>query len=263
MLSDHQQDGLLISLFATAEAMGQQLTQGAALIMVDDLVSYTEPVLAQALKACRREGGRLTVASIIKHADGADGRPGKDEAWSIALSGSDEAETVVMTSEIQQAMTASAPILAMGDKVGARMAFISAYERLVAQARAAATPVRWSVSLGFDPNRRLRAVETAQRMNLITQDQAAGYIADLRIAPTTQDGLAVAGLLYGEVRPASPEVAKRLEKVREIINADKAKRRRAAFKRGQAERVRIYLRKRQARTAIAAAISREGACGQA
>lgn len=263
MLNDHQQDGLLISLFATAEAMGQQLTQGAALIMVDDLVGYTEPVLAQALKACRREGGRLTVASIIKHADGADGRPGKDEAWSIALSGSDESETVVMTAEIQQAMTASAPILAMGDKVGARMAFISAYERLVIQARAAAVPVHWSVSLGFDPNRRLRAVETAQRMKLISQEQAAGYLADLRITPATQDGLAVAGLLSGEVQQASPEVAKKLAEVRKIIDADKVKRRRAAFKRGQAERVRVYLRKRQARAAIAAAKIQGAAHGQA
>ncbi|KTC37245.1 hypothetical protein AO269_16615 [Pseudomonas putida] len=86
--------------------------------------------------------------------------------------------------------------------------------------------MRWSVSLGFDPNRRLRAVETAQRMNLITQDQAAGYIADLRIAPTTKDGLAIAGLLSGVVREASPDVAKNLEKVRGIIDADKAKRHR-------------------------------------
>jgi hypothetical protein len=255
MLSDLQQDQLLVSLFATAEAMGQQLTQGAALVMVDDLKAYTEQALTGALKACRREGGRLTVSAIVKHADGADGRPGKDEAWSIALAGSDEFETVVMTAEIQQAMSASAPILASGDKVGARMAFMSAYERLVSQARAEAAPVRWSVSLGFDSNRRLRAIESAQRMHLITQVQAAGYLADLRITPISQDGLAIAGLISGEVREASPDVQKKLAGVRKLVEAERNRQRRAAFKLAQALRVNTYLRKRKARVAVAAALA--------
>lgn len=40
MLNDAQQDQLLLSLFATAEVMGQQLTQAAALLMVEDLREY-------------------------------------------------------------------------------------------------------------------------------------------------------------------------------------------------------------------------------
>lgn len=185
MLSEDQQDQLLLSLFATAEVMGQQLTQGAALLMVEDLREYSESVLADALRTCRREGGRLTVAAILKHAQAADGRPGKDEAWGIAMAGFDERETVVLTDEMRVAMNSAAAIFEAGDKVGARMAFMSAYERLVAQARAEAQPVNWGVSLGFDPNSRTQAIERAVRLQLLPPERAALYLADLRTTPIT------------------------------------------------------------------------------
>ncbi|MBA1209836.1 hypothetical protein G7010_22710, partial [Pseudomonas fulva] len=99
-----------------------------------------------------------------------------------------------------QAMVASQPILEAGDKIGARMAFMSAYERLVSFARAEDKPVTWEVSLGFDSGRRVTAVETAVRTQLISRDMGDRYLADLRIAPVTADGQAIAGLLTGEVR---------------------------------------------------------------
>ena len=48
----------------------------------------------------------------------------------IALLSSDESDTVVMTDEIQLALGAARPVLDLGDKVGARMAFISAPSKL-------------------------------------------------------------------------------------------------------------------------------------
>lgn len=252
MLNDIQQDQLLLSLFATAEVMGQQLTQGAALLMVEDLREYSEGVLADALRTCRREGGRLTVAAILRHAQAADGHPGKDEAWAIALSASDESETVVMTAEIRQAMTASGPVLEAGDKVGARMAFMSAYERLVAASRAEATPAKWEVSLGYDPALRVTAIESAIRSKLISQDAGAKHLAHLQIAPLSEDGLAIAGLITGQVRAkASPEVRQKLAEVRCIIEAAQAKKDRQRVKEAQRRRVETYLRKRKTRAAIA------------
>ena len=252
MLNDAQQDQLLLSLFATAEVMGQQLTQGAALLMVEDLREYSESVLSDALRACRREGGRLTVAAILKHAQAADGHPGKDEAWAIALSASDESETVVMTAEIRQAMATSGPVLEAGDKVGARMAFMSAYERLVAAARASALPAIWEVSLGYDPARRVIAIESAVRSKLITQEAGAKHLAHLRIAPPTEDGHAIAGLLTGEVRPkASSKTRVKLAEVRCILEAAKAKKDRERAKDDQRRRIETYLRKRQTRAAVA------------
>ncbi|MBO9552201.1 hypothetical protein [Pseudomonas sp.] len=252
MLSEDQQDQLLLSLFATAEVMGQQLTQGAALLMVEDLREYSEGVLTDALRTCRREGGRLTVAAILKHAQAADGHPGKDEAWAIALSASDESETVVMTAEICQAMTASSPVLEAGDKVGARMAFMSAYERLVVAARAEALTAKWEVSLGYDPARRVTAIESAVRSKLISQEAGAKHLAHLRIAPATEDGHAIAGLITGEVRTkTSPKVREKLAEVRCIIKAAQAKKDRKRTKEAQRHRVDTYLRKRQTRAAIA------------
>jgi len=258
MLNDIQQDQLLLSLYATAEAMGQQLSQPAALMMIEDLCQHDEPALVAALRACRVEGGRLTTASILKHAQSADGRPGKDEAWSIALTASDESETVVMTAEIQQAMTAAAPILQLGDKVGARMAFMSAYERLIANARAEALPASWSVSLGHDPVRRLTAIESAVRMQLITQQAGTQYLADLRIAPITADGQTIAGLITGSTVNPSPHLREKLAEVRKVVNLAKVRQDRQRLKKAQADRVDTYLRKRVARAAIAAAQRKEG-----
>lgn len=214
MLNDAQQDQLLLSLFATAEVMGQQLTQAAALLMVEDLREYTEPVLTAALRSCRIEGGRLTVASILKHAQSADGRPGKDEAWAIAMTTNDEFETVVLTDEIQLALAAAKPVLDGGDKIGARMAFIDAYQRFVSQAREDAKPVNWHVSVGFDANRRIQAVTKAMELKRIPCEHAQKYLADLSVEPITEDGRAIAGLLTGTVTRPEPALRQKLELVK-------------------------------------------------
>jgi len=214
MLNDAQQERLLLSLFATAEVMGQQLTQAAALLMVEDLRGYTEPVLTAALRSCRIEGGRLTVASIMKHAQSADGRPGKDEAWAIAMTTNDEFETVVLTDEIQLALAAAKPVLDGGDKIGARMAFIDAYQRFVSQAREDAKPVNWHVSVGFDANRRIQAVTKAMELKRIPCEHAQKYLADLSVEPITEDGRAIAGLLTGTVTRPEPALRQKLELVK-------------------------------------------------
>ena len=138
------------------------------------------------------------------------------------------------------------------------MAFISAYERLVTQARTEASPVSWSVSLGFDPVRRIAAIESAVRMKLIPQKQGAQYLAELRIAPITDDGRAIAGLLSGDVVEPSPRVREKLAEVRQIVDAAKARQEHERRKKAQADRVDTYLRKRKARAAIAMMLSREG-----
>lgn len=214
MLTPDQQDELLLSLFATAETMQQQLTPAAAQLMVQDLKAYDEPVLTAALQAVRREGARLTVATVLKHAEAADGRPAANEAWALALQGFDEAETVLTTPEIQQAATAASAIFAAGDKIGARMAFIAAYERLVATARQLAQPVAWTLSLGYDASRRVLAIEEAQRLGRLPAPVAQQLLEHHGLEPTTNDGRAIAGLLTGDVVEASPDVREKLDEIR-------------------------------------------------
>jgi len=126
----------------------------------------------------------------------------------------DEFETVVLTDEIQLALAAAKPVLDAGDKIGARMAFISAYERFVCQSREDAKPVNWHVSVGFDANRRIQAVTRAMELKRIPSDHGQKYLADLSVEPITEDGRAIAGLLTGTVTRPAPVLRKKLELVK-------------------------------------------------
>ena len=206
---------LTLAITATAEVLGQTITSEAAEMMADDLADYPAEAVAGALKACRRElTGKLTLAAILQRVQAADGRPGKDEAWAIAMTTNDEFETVVLTDEIQLALAAAKPVLDAGDKIGARMAFISAYERFVGQAREDAKPVNWHVSVGFDANRRIQAVTKAMELKRIPREHGQKYLADLSIGPVTDDGRAIAGLLTGTVTQPAPALRKKLELVK-------------------------------------------------
>jgi hypothetical protein len=108
-----------------------------------------------------------------------DGRPQDDEAWALALSSRDERETVVWTAEMAQAFTLCLNVLDAGDDVGARMAFKDAYNRLVAVARAANRPVAWTVSQGWDTERRAVAVNKAVGAGLLPAPQARALLPNL------------------------------------------------------------------------------------
>ena len=206
---------LTLAITATAEVLGQTITSEAAEMMADDLADYPAEAVAGALKACRRElTGKLTLAAILQRVQAADGRPGKDEAWAIAMTTNDEFETVVLTDEIQLALAAAKPVLDAGDKIGARMAFISAYERFVSQAREDTKPVNWHVSVGFDANRRIQAVTKAMELKRIPREHGQKYLADLSIGPVTEDGRAIAGLLTGTATQPAPALRKKLELVK-------------------------------------------------
>lgn len=253
---------LALAVCATAEAMGQSLSSDAAELIADDLADYPATVVSAALKSCRRGGGKLTTDSILQRVQAADGRPGKDEAWSIALASSDEFDTVVMTEEIQLALSAARPVLNAGDKVGARMAFISAYERLVVKARTEAKPIQWRVSVGFDPNRRIEAVNAAVQMQRISQERGCLLLADLTHEPITEDGRAVARLLTGTPCQPSEKVRAKLEEIR----VDLALRRQQKADARETERCRVLaeldLRRTNLISQSAAIQSKEAARGR-
>lgn len=221
MLTYEQAAELAGALCATAETLGQSLSASAAELMAQDLAEYSEDQIAGALQACRRElTGKLTLAAILQRINAADGRPGRDEAWAIALQGSDERETVVMTAEIQKALIAATPILRLGDKVGARMAFLSAYDRYCAEARNQGAPVKWEVSLGFDSDRRRTAIEDAQRQGLLPPADAARELARLEYTlPPSEAGAAIAGLITGRAFAPPPESRERIAQLKADLAA--------------------------------------------
>lgn len=145
--------------------------------------------------------------------DRSTGRPSADEAWALALQAADEDDTVVWTNEIAQAYGAASEILTAGDKVGARMAFRAAYERIVQDT---VGPAKWQVSLGHDPERRETAITKAVQIGRLNHEQAGRYLPAPEI---TGEGRAIAGLLTGKVVefPADNNVVERLREVREAI----------------------------------------------
>lgn len=144
----------------TAELCGRAFSEGAARVFVHDLEGFPDDAILAALTRCRKEvRGALTVQDVISRMD--DGRPGVEEAW--AMIPRDEESSIVWTDEMAQAYGAAAPLLAEGDRVGARMAFKEAYARLVAAARDQRQPANWTPSLGGNVSGRQLALIDAVR----------------------------------------------------------------------------------------------------
>jgi len=226
MLSFDEIAQLAGAVCATAETLGQTLSASAAELMAHDLADYPVSAIAGALQACRRElTGKLTLAAILQRVQAADGHPEANEAWAIAVLSSDETDSVLMTGEIGLAFSAARPVFDAGDLVAARMAFIAAYQRLVDIARRESTPANWALSLGFDPQRRVAAVEEGLRLGRLSAPAAREHIARLTQQPITPDGAAIAGLLTGAPSaPPSPALRDKWQEVkREVERATTAR----------------------------------------
>jgi hypothetical protein len=181
-----------------------------------------------------------TPADIIGQIEGIaakDGRPAADEAWALALKCIDEMQTVVWTAEIAHAWGIAKPVLDLGDKVGARMAFKAAYESATEKARSAREHIAWSVSLGFDEKARNAAISEAVALGRVSNA--------LLQAPSGP----VAGLLeLTQAHGCPPHIKERLEQIKadmfvgyEEESLDVVWRKRTdALKAQQAEAVRRY-----------------------
>jgi len=159
-LTKHDAEALLEQLYATAEVLGSEIKPAAAALMIRDLRDYNRPEIEQALARCRSEiNGRLTLASILDRMPSANAHLSANEAWSVVLESEDEMRTIIWTDEIASAAGVARPILDAGDKVGARMAFIGAYDRAVAAAKAEGKTPRWWPSLGESKEQRTAAID--------------------------------------------------------------------------------------------------------
>lgn len=252
MLSCDQQAELAAALCATAETLGHALSASAAELMAEDLAEYGMEHIAAALRACRRElTSKLTLGAIMQRIQAADGRPGRDEAWAIALQAGDERDTVLMTAEIMSALQVARPILEARDKVGARMAFLSAYDRLIAHARQEAQPVKWEVSLGFDPDLRIRAIEQARNLGRLPAAEASRLLLQYAQEAPSPNGLAIAGLLTGNSSKPDPQTREKLRAIRDGLQG--RRRRKDIQARWDARKARMALTKRKAEAVAAIA----------
>ncbi|WP_312924227.1 hypothetical protein [Stutzerimonas nitrititolerans] len=196
MISSEQQSSLAVALCATAEAMGQTMSPNAAKIMAQDLARFSLETIRSALLECRRTlTGRLTLAAIHNQIHSLDGRPEPNEAWAIALNAEDENNSVVLTEEVLLALGAARPVLSAGDAVGARMAFLSAYQRLVDENRRQAIPPKWQLSQGYAADRRKQAISDAVRLGRLTEPHAQHLALQLAHIPNQPNDLQAPALL--------------------------------------------------------------------
>jgi hypothetical protein len=155
------------AIAATAELCGAPLSKPALAMLALDLDPHPPQAVMAALRRCRMEHrGRLTAEAVISRID--DGRPGAEEAW--AMIPRDEDGTVVWTDEMAAAYGIAAPLLAQGEPIAARMAFLEHYRAAVAKARLDGVPVRWRPSFGRDPRDRERALAEAADKGRIARD---------------------------------------------------------------------------------------------
>lgn len=181
-----------------------------------------------------------------------DGRPGAEEAWAIALTSRDEADTVVWTAEIAHAWGVARHILAGGDEVGSRMAFRETYAAAVDQSRRAGRTHRWEVAEGHDPVRRVEAVRSAALQGRIPLAMAADVAAlpaprqpvALLAAPSGAGSMAAASQAEKQARQALAELRSRLSTPTASVSRDAlAKQRTAELRHAAAERVATYEQK--------------------
>lgn len=166
-------EGLIRAVAITAELCGRELSREAAAVFVSDLEGYDDGQVLKALARCRKEvKGMLTIADVIKRLS--DGRPDADEAF--AMLPWDESQSVVWTDEMRQAFFIALPAYEGGDKVGARMAFKTAYERLVNEARDNRKKPKWAPSLGHSAAGREQALLEAAEKNRLEHNFVAGLL---------------------------------------------------------------------------------------
>ncbi|CAN7494551.1 hypothetical protein LJR074_003405 [Acidovorax sp. LjRoot74] len=256
MLDDNDMQWLVQQIVGTSELLGQEIKPTSAAMLAEDLAVYPRDVLAKAMARVRTEHtGRLTPKAILDRIDEVMGRPGANEAWAMALNALDERATVVWTSEMAEAWGVARDVAAEGDMVGARMAFISAYERLVRTARDERRLPEVTVSIGWDGELRGQAVEKAVQLGYLTKEKAAEHLPALGFTP----GFQPIALLTGKVEPtadASPDVRARLAQLREELATAPERRRLAREQQLRADEEDLQRRKAETQRRVDEAMAK-------
>lgn len=258
MIDQQSAQRLLQTLAATAELLGNELSPAAAALMVRDLSVYPMDVLEHALARVRTEHtGKLTPKAIIDRIDEVSGRPSANEAWAIAMGALDERNTVVWTQEAADAWSIAKTIADSGDMVGARMAFIAAYDRLVRTAREERRLPSVTASLGWDEQLRSAALEKAVKAGYLSGDAALEYSPQQSAIGWVNP----AKLLTGNVEPghaATPEQLERLRRLREDIASSAARRAEESAARSKARADATAARKQEVQRAVNERLQQQG-----
>lgn len=183
-------------LEATFDMIGKSpaaksISAGAKALFFSDMARFPLPLVRSALAAHRADGERgkwtPTPADLIfqiERHQTRDSRPGAEEAWALALTSTDEQNTVVWTQECAEAFAAARPVLEASGAISARKTFIEVYERLVAAARMSSKAVHWFVSPGLDKLAQQAAIAKAVDVGLLPAPQQLQLLEGPEPTPT-------------------------------------------------------------------------------
>jgi hypothetical protein len=191
-----------------AEAFGETLTEQRQEIYCAGLADLPYDRLQIAFRRARYELKWFPKLAELRELGGAaaglavDGRPGPEEAWARMPKGEHmEDDSVVWCEEERIAYGACRSLLADGDQIGARMAFKERYQKELAEARSEGRPVQWTMSVGYDVDRRLTTLATAVQEKRMSLDGALNFVPGERLTDFAQmlPPAAAKGLLTGKV----------------------------------------------------------------
>lgn len=264
MLDPQAQAWLIEELGATMELAGQQIRPAALALLVSDLVHLPKPVLQVALARIRGEHkGAILTGTVLQYADHALGRLLPAEAYALAMSSQDERATVVWNNEIAEAWGLAAPLLAAGDKFGARQAFNEAYARITGEARALRQRPLLQVSLGYDTEGRTRAVQEAIAAGRLPGglDALPGDVREQLALPAPRAALALPAPEPQADSPAKAEALAKLQTLRALLTRGMPRAQRLQQVRAWQDRRRTRVLKAAAKERVAhfSQINQEGA----
>lgn len=168
-MTEQEEEQISVQIQASAASVsGKNLADDVLDLLLSDLSNYTYQQISDALRRVRVECSFFNTKEIVSRID--DGRPLAEEAWGMLPKS--ESDSVVWTVEMQEAFGAASPLLADGDKIGARMAFLEKYRQSVNTSRAQGIPTKWQATLGHDQQGRETALTEAVNLKRISREHA-------------------------------------------------------------------------------------------
>jgi hypothetical protein len=139
---------------------------------------------------------------------------GPDEAW--ALMPKSELDSALLTSEMAEAMGVATPLLEMGDRVAARMAFRDAYMRLVEKAKIENRSPSYFPSWGTDKVQHAPLVANAVKRGQLTVDRAVEFLPEHATQVVRMAGITQHPLLAGPSETGRRAIKQLLQTVKAI-----------------------------------------------
>ena len=193
-------------------AYGRRPDEGVSfwLTMLDghDALAVEAAMAAVARDRSRDPSHPPTPSEVLAVLDGpvSDGHPEPNEAWAmVSIVFGDERESAVLTEPMAQALGIAAELAP--DRVAGRVAFLRAYERIVAEYRAANRPAAPFLSRGIDRQGHQAAAQRAIDQRLIPTRHPIAKIA-LAAPELDSDPVALIANAARLAPPASRERAR-------------------------------------------------------